>query len=340
MNHPLRPPLRLLTGTEHTVITHWLTGYISQPRDDLGRRGPVCPHVPAALRHGLVAATGRPWDLESDPFAETVNLITDALDLFHSWPWPPDHPELRAVIAAAPGMPRDLWPLLDQIQQQMKDGAVTGGLMIGAFHGDSAVPAAHNPHAAPNSAPYPLIVVRPMAVHDLWFLHQEEGWFREYQERFGTSAETAGATDLGGLYRSTASRFGRLPAAPAERGSSAGAVRDHGVQAAWTGLGHDLTMITVLDPCPRWRPPSSGDVLPAAGGTALLAARWAGPDDDPKAPGALAHAAALAARTPAIVPPRLAEELPENVELVALAASAVLGPWPAGPAATGTGAAR
>lgn len=210
MSRP-RPPLRHLKRADDLVVKDWLTSYISMPHDDLGRDGAICPFVPKALAHGLVVPLGRAWKYgEADDAGAVADLILDAIGAFRSRPWPTEHPELRSVVAVATGMPRAKWPLLDDVQQTVKGRAAADGLMLGPFHRDSTVPAALNPGFAPNISPYPLVVVRQMSVHDLWFLHERRGWFREYQKRFADRySQQAGPAELAELYHAAAARYGQ-----------------------------------------------------------------------------------------------------------------------------------
>lgn len=213
-----RPTLRPLDPAADAAIRAWLDGYISHPHEDLGRDGPVCPYVPQAVRHRLVACVGRTWTFgESDDRGAITDLIVDAISEFRTRAWPDEHPELRAVVAAIPNLPRDRWPLLDTVQQSVKGRVAESGLMLGPFHLDSRVTAAHNTDFHPNTAPIPLIVVRRMARHDLWFLHERADWFRAYQKRFAHAFDDRTNTSpLSELYHATADTFAhQLPSATA-----------------------------------------------------------------------------------------------------------------------------
>lgn len=102
------------------------------------------------------------------------------------------------------------------------------------------------------------------------------------------------------------------------------------IQAAWNGMGRDVAMVVVLDPFPRWRSGPPGTSLPTLGGCQLLAARWTGAADAADAYHCLLrvldHQCDLTADLAA-----LAGVLPEDIELLALRATDVLGPWPTYP---------
>jgi hypothetical protein len=69
-------------------------------------------------------------------------------------------------------------------------------LMIGQFHPQCGTPAIHNASwRGVSVAPYPLIAVRHMVVHDILFLRSQKNWFLHYSRRFGARYERA--NDLG-----------------------------------------------------------------------------------------------------------------------------------------------
>lgn len=206
---PSRPAPRALDAAADATLTDWMDTYISRPQRDLGRDGAICPYVPAAVRHHLVICLGQGWPpAPTDPRKAIADLILDAVAEFQTRQWPPQHSELRAVVLAIPDMPREYWALVDEAQQSVKGRAVDAGLMIGSFHEDSRVPGAHNPAFHPNTAPIPLVVVRAMARHDLWFLHHRSDWFRAYRRRFArTFHDRAGTDALSELYRATVEHY-------------------------------------------------------------------------------------------------------------------------------------
>jgi hypothetical protein len=200
----------MLPPAERVIIEDWLTTYISRPHPDLGRPGAVCPYVPAARRYNLVVVLGRAWEERThapDTAAET--FIRDAVDAYASWRWPESHPGLRSVIAVSRSMPRRTWRLLDTAQSRLKSEMAERGLMIGTFHLDSTMPAAHNQGFAPSTAPYPLVAVRAISQHDLWFLHRSADHFAAYRQWFAHRfTDPAERSQLGLLYRDALERYG------------------------------------------------------------------------------------------------------------------------------------
>jgi hypothetical protein len=199
--------------TEVDQLVHdWMVRTVAAPAADLGRPGPVCPYLLPALTRDLVVRRGRSWNPdEPDPIGAVADLIRDAMALFRSTPWPTDNDHLRSVVVVATGMPREQWPLIETVHAALKTTAVTRGLMIGQFHPDCATGSVHNPAFAVLRSPYPLIVVRSMARHDLFFLHDNPTWFRAWARRFGRRQDTGeggGNVRLAQLYYEASQHWG------------------------------------------------------------------------------------------------------------------------------------
>lgn len=105
------------------------------------------------------------------------------------------------------------------------------------------------------------------------------------------------------------------------------------IQAAWRGLGQENAMVAVLDPYPRWQRKQPDLPLPTPGGCELLAALWTGSDDDRVAWRALLQVLDQVLQSPVVDLPTLVESIPEEVDVITLRASDLLGRWPMAPRA-------
>lgn len=92
---------------------------------------------------------------------------------------------LQAMVVVFPDLRSEDTGLLDQAQAHVKDDFVTQGLMVGQFHENCDVTAARNPHFAVSRAPVPVLAIRSIALHDIFFLSERPHWFRKYREKFG-----------------------------------------------------------------------------------------------------------------------------------------------------------
>jgi len=57
--------------------------------------------------------------------------------------------------------------------------------MAGQFHKNCDERSVHNRGFHVSIAPYPLIAIRHMAIHDIIFLKDNEEWFKAYNNRYG-----------------------------------------------------------------------------------------------------------------------------------------------------------
>ena len=165
------------------IASRWLSDFVCQPNEEVGRAGPVCPFVEPALqadsirmetRDGYCAATG-----------ETIRaLIGDMVDTFRATKWPHRNKTIHALIYVLPDLPEDSWTLLDQGQQAAKPALAEDGLMLGQFHPHCDEPAARNPAFLVARSPIPMLAIRNMSLHDIMFLGYEARIFLAYDKHF------------------------------------------------------------------------------------------------------------------------------------------------------------
>ncbi|MFF2142916.1 DUF6875 domain-containing protein [Kitasatospora sp. NPDC058190] len=165
-------------------VDEWLNSFITQPHEELGRPGAVCPFVAPARRADAVETVVR----LVGPAAGLLllkEIIRCGLDEFQQLAWHTSNPSLRALFILLPDLQPGAYGLLDEAQAQVKSESVDRGMMIGQFHPTCEEPAARNPAFMVSRSPVPLVVVRSMAVHDILFLGERGDWFAEYHRRFG-----------------------------------------------------------------------------------------------------------------------------------------------------------
>ncbi|MGW1071759.1 DUF6875 domain-containing protein [Streptomyces sp. NPDC002537] len=170
--------------TTEAKIDDWLSDYITQPHDRLGRGGAVCPFVLPSQRAGSleirVCAAG------PDPsVASIAKTILEGLDTYDLIDWKGANPALRSLLVALPDLEPSECRLLDDAHREVKPTAVHRGMMIGQFHPLCEEPAIRNPGFPVSRSPVPLVAIRPMALHDILFLNNQKEWFLEYRRRFG-----------------------------------------------------------------------------------------------------------------------------------------------------------
>ncbi|PZT73881.1 hypothetical protein DNK56_14435 [Streptomyces sp. AC1-42W] len=191
-------------------IDTWLTEYISASHPEIGRTGPICPFVAPSRKNNTLEVRLRL--VGQDPTAELLEEVArSSLREYELLSWQGRNPMLRALVVVLSDLRSEDTPLLDLAQSRVKDDFVARGLMIGQFHQNCEVTAARNPRFAVSRAPVPVLAVRAIALHDIFFLHDHPHWFHQYREKFGKSyGPDATAMDpaLQDLYRRAEQAYG------------------------------------------------------------------------------------------------------------------------------------
>jgi heptaprenyl diphosphate synthase len=205
-----------------STVVHWLHRYVSEPLPHIGRSGPVCPFVPAALSDDAVRFSFH-YGVDGRHPDQLITLLDKELDTFDRTAPPVGRAgtSLASLIIALPDTGQDGWVIMDEIYERLKEIAVGRGLMVGQFHPACDERAVRNPGFRVSRAPIGLFAVRRMAPHDVLFLHGDARWFGVYRERFGTHFSRGKVRDplMRELYRNA-----QTPLCPAifEDASSAG----------------------------------------------------------------------------------------------------------------------
>ncbi|MBX3471241.1 MAG: non-ribosomal peptide synthetase [Planctomycetes bacterium] len=219
--HGLWPPggeaVPYLTPAQAGVATQvltWATDYIGKPHPDLGRKGPICPYVPAAVRQGALHVTVCE-DVGPDDGVDAVDraLLRHARAFLRRFPIDPHDLDaaLWSVVLALPRLTGDAGALVDESHTRQKYYLMERGVMLSQFHPACAKRGVHNRGFALYRAPVACIVIRHMGVHDIVFVERHRGALREYCRRFGRAYEAGRVTDEHGYvtrYRAARARFG------------------------------------------------------------------------------------------------------------------------------------
>lgn len=204
----LQPPSLPPRVQEHlpafsTLLT-WTEEFICQPHPQLGREGAVCPYVSTAREKGLLWLTAySAWR----PGIEDVSAMSIR---YRDWfltlePLRGADARYKTILMLFPTLPENEAPaIIDQTQILLKPEFVSRGLMIGQFQARSNEPGAWNPEFHPLRSPVPLLVMRPMAPHDILFLSKEERYVSAYLKAYGRHVPRK----LQGMAREAARRYG------------------------------------------------------------------------------------------------------------------------------------
>ncbi len=167
------------------TMRSWLYDYVAKPNPEIGRKGPVCPFMPPALRADAVDYAYR-YDLtgnsEEDLFSELLGEFED----FDRTAEPASltRTSLASRLVVLPYGDATTWLAIDNIYESLKDAAVMRGLMVAQFHPHCDVRAVRNEAFRIARSPIAAIAIRRMAPHDILFLTNSAERFQQYEDRF------------------------------------------------------------------------------------------------------------------------------------------------------------
>jgi hypothetical protein len=173
-----------LPGDINTIQT-WLSEYVSRPNPELGRKGPVCPFIPPAMRADAVDYVYR-YDVEGSSEEDLFSELLGEFEEFDRTAEPVvlNRTSLASRLVVLPKADAATWLAIDNIYESLKDAAVARGLMVAQFHPNCDVRAVRNEAFRVSKSPLAAIAIRRMAPHDILFLHTSAERFHEYEDRF------------------------------------------------------------------------------------------------------------------------------------------------------------
>ncbi|MCC8960210.1 hypothetical protein H8B02_44445 [Bradyrhizobium sp. Pear77] len=179
------------------AVGDWIKTFMASPHKDLGRAGPVCPFVPAALKHKtLWLAAERSAGRSA---ADVVRLVEDYKRLLlAAQPVDGDDANVRSIVVVftdlTAGQAKDFWAgVLNQIGIPSYED---DGLAMGPFYEGNQDTAIYNPHFRPFISPVPFLLIRPAVISDWKFFLNNEDWLTPWARRHGEPAFHALAEEL------------------------------------------------------------------------------------------------------------------------------------------------
>ena len=146
--------------------------FLAKGHADLGRRGPICPFVPKALKQDLlylsvVRTGGNPTSVEQVEDAAKQFLVRYS----QLEPTQGRLQVYKAVLLIFPDVSlARASECIDQVQATLKPEFVRQGLMIGEFHKNNNASGLRNPEFFPLRTPTPCLAIRRIVATDLAFL--------------------------------------------------------------------------------------------------------------------------------------------------------------------------
>jgi heptaprenyl diphosphate synthase len=189
----------------------WLEEYIGQPHPLLGRKGDICPFVNTALRKQKMSFVLLEH-IDGPSFGEIRSrVLYEAWRLLRRIDENDRFGELTTTNLLFPNLKGEAGAVVHEVHSQCKTSLMRRGVMLAVFYPGYPKPAIYNPEFQLYQAPFPVIVVRPMALHDIVFLDNNQEGFVEYHRRYAARYAAGKVSDDFGYperFRVAAQRFG------------------------------------------------------------------------------------------------------------------------------------
>ena len=193
MSRVLISPEEIAIGSQ---LLLWAETYLMRDEEKIQRPyrpRTVCPFVEASVRRNAFFMTFHS-EIGGDQVEPIVDLLSSYIKPFARRPGKKAEKTHQALLVVFPRLDPSSYHLLDKAHELTKDRMVESGLMIGQFHPECRTPAVHNSAwRGVSVAPYPLMAIRHMVVHDILFLRERKDWFLQYQARYGNKYERPSA---------------------------------------------------------------------------------------------------------------------------------------------------
>jgi heptaprenyl diphosphate synthase len=189
----------------------WLGDYISKPHPQLGRNGDICPFVRTALRKHKMSFLVLDRVTRPD-----IDLLRDRM-MYEGWRMARGldesdrHAELTTVMLLLPALKGADAAVVHTVHDRCKANLMRRGIMTAAFYPGYDKPGVYNLEFKLYQAPFPVMLVRPMAQHDILFLDKHREAFTEYHRRFATQFHAGKISNEFGYperFREAEQRFG------------------------------------------------------------------------------------------------------------------------------------
>jgi len=182
------------------AVAGWITSFVNKPHEDLGREGPVCPFVPAALERKLLWFA--PEQLRDGGVPEVLELMDGYKRLFlETDPTDGDDAGYKAIVVVFTDLPAGrAQAIFDGVLEQLAlSSYAEDGVIFGPFYVGNEGTALYNPAFRPFQSPVPFLFVRTTVVSDWKFFLDEDAWLDLWAHRFGEAGTHALAEELRGL---------------------------------------------------------------------------------------------------------------------------------------------
>jgi hypothetical protein len=179
------------------AVANWIKTFVATPHEDLGRAGPVCPFVPAALERKTLWLA--PEQIAERSVPDVVELVNGYKSLFlAAEPTDGDDANHKVIVVVFTDLSADrAQGVFDDVLQQLGvPSYVEDGIVFGPFYKGNEGTAIYNASFRPFQSPVPFLFVRHGVISDWKFFLDNQGWLNYWAHRFGESACHALAEEL------------------------------------------------------------------------------------------------------------------------------------------------
>jgi heptaprenyl diphosphate synthase len=168
----------------------WVREFLVEPNPLLKRSPgsagePICPFAKAVLNeNALYMVFHHEVNGKSTELIESI-VLSYREPFKKATPFQKKERLKKALLIIFPEIPADETEVLDLAHAAVKSQFVREGLMVAQCHSHCDGRSVHNPALKVYASPYPMFVMRHMAIHDILFLEENESWFAAYDLRFG-----------------------------------------------------------------------------------------------------------------------------------------------------------
>lgn len=171
------------------AVGDWTRTFVVRPHRDLGRDGPVCPFVPAALELGTFWLAAERSGGRSVP--EVIQLIEGyKRRLLTAQPVDGDDAQYKSIVVVFTDLPAaQAGDFLGDILQQIAiPSYADDGLVMGAFYEGNDGTALYNATFRPFTSPVPFLLIRNAVIGDWKFFLDDPGRLDLWARRYGQAA--------------------------------------------------------------------------------------------------------------------------------------------------------
>jgi heptaprenyl diphosphate synthase len=172
-------------------LLSWVQNFLVEPHPSMRRSAnstgePICPFAKAVLNeNALYMVFHREVNGKSTELIESI-VLGYREPFKKATPFHPAERLKKALLVVFPEIPAEETEVLDLAHAAVKSQFVREGLMLAQCHARCDGRSVHNRALKVYTSPYPMFVMRHMAIHDILFLEDDESWFSGYDLRFGS----------------------------------------------------------------------------------------------------------------------------------------------------------